>query len=304
MPFTRNEIINEALELIGAKPIEQAAKAADLITAANSLKQMVKAWQATGAHLFTQNEATLFLQPGQVKYQLGNSSSDHATETYSETTTDAAAVTGAATISMDDDTGLAVSDNLGIKLDAGTIHWTTVSSLGPLVFTPVLPSDAASGKAVYFYATDLEKALRVPAARRKQGTGTTATETEMRALGRSDYKNLPSKLNSGAPVQFYYDPKQIHGELFIWNAPTSTETVINFTYYKPLAVYTAASDQGEFPDEWGQALSYNLAVFASPKFPGFELSPQVIPLAGQFYTDALDFDQEDASVSFVPAGRF
>lgn len=303
MPETRNDIINEALELIGAKVIGQAANPEDLLTADTTLRQMIKRWQTPGAHLFSQNEAVLFLQPGQVKYQLGNSSSDHATETYSETTTNAAALTGAATISMTDSTGLAVSDKLGIRLDAGAIHWATVSSLGPLVFAPVLLSDVASGNAVFYYTTDMEKALRVPGARRRQGAGTTATETSLTVYGKEDYDSLPNKLSSGAPTVFYYDPKQLHGDLFIWSAPTSTTDFIKFTYYKPLAAYASASDQGDFPDEWGQALSYNLAVFAKPKFPGFVLDPIIGPMAMQLYNDLLDWDQEDASVKFEPGRR-
>ena len=55
-----------------------------------------------------------------------------------------------------------------------------------------------------------------------------------------------------------------------------------------------------FPDEWGQALSYNLAVLGAPKFPGFALDPNVTPMAIQMYNDMLDWDQESASVRFEP----
>ena len=301
MPETRNDILNEAGELIGCKPLEQAANAADLLTLDVTLRQMIKRWQVPGAHLFSQNDATLFLQPTQVKYQLGNSSSDHATESFTETTLSAAASSGAATVSLTSSTDLAVSDNLGIRLDDGTRQWVTVASLGPLVFTPVLTDDASSGAVVFYYTTDLERALRVPDARRRQGSGSTATETEMVVYGKNEYQNLPNKSSSGAPTIFYYDPKQLHGDFFIWSAPTSIDDLIKFTYYKPLAAYASASDQGDFPDEWGQTIAYNLAVFAKPKFPGFDMHPNVPVMAQQMYTDLMDWDQEDASVTFVPA---
>lgn len=304
MPFTRNEILNEALELIGAKPLEQAANAADLLTLDNTLRQLVRRIQATGAHLFSQNEAAVFLQPGQVQYQLGNSSSDHATEDFTETTLSAAASSGATTASLTVSTGLAVSNSLGIRLDDGTRQWVTVSSLGPLVFTPALTDDAASGNTVFFYTTDLGKALRIPRGRRVNGSGSTSQEIELVVYGKSDYENLPNKATSGTPTVFYYDPKQISGNLFIWPAPASIDNMLKITYYKPLDPYASAADEGVFPDEWGQMLSYNLAALGSPKFPGFDLHPDVKAMAFQMYSDMLDWDQESSPVRFEPGRGF
>lgn len=300
MPDTRNQILNEALEIVGAKALGQAANPEDLLSADNTLRQMVDRWQAAGAHLFNQNEATLFLAVGQVKYQLGNSSTDHATEVFTETTLSADAAASATTASLTSTTGLAIADNLGFRLTDGTMHWTTVTTVTPLLFTPALASAAASGNTVFYYTTDLEKALRVPDARRRDGSGSTAQEIEMVVYGKNDYQNLPNKTTSGTPTIFYYDPKQLHGEMFIWASPTSSTDLVKFTYYKPLSAYDSASDQGDFPSEWAQTVTWNLVVLISVKFPGYDLPPMVLPMAQAMYNDLKDWDTEDASVSFQP----
>lgn len=298
MPFTRNEIVEPALVLVGAKAGGEEAQAADLIEASKALNAMIKTWSAKGLHLFSREDATLFLQPAQVFYEFGTASTDHATESFTRTTLSVDALSGATTVSLTDDTGLAVSDNLGIKLDGGSVQWTTVSSLGPLVFTPALTDDAASGNTVYFYTTDIGKPLRIPAARRQQGTAPNAQEIEMVQLSRSDYDYLPNKSTSGTPVQFYYDPKQIVGNMFVWPAPTSTDTIINMTIWKQFDTYDTADDEGVFPDEWGEALQYNLAVRIAPHFGPGSLDKEVKDLAEEFFNTLMDWDQGMESIFF------
>ena len=122
-------------------------------------------------------------------------------------------------------------------------------------------------------------------------------------LGRIDYLNLPNKRTSGTPVQFYYDPKIDHGLFFAWPAPTSTDTLIRGTYYRPLNIFDDADDSPDFPDEWLQALEYNLALLNASKF-GQVLSPSDTAIAVSSLNDMLDWDQGDASIFFqYSAGR-
>lgn len=288
---TRNDIIDGALETIGVKEAEESAQAADVLTAKNWLNRMVKRLQSSGAHLWTRNSATLFISTGVAEYEIGGTAD--ATESFSETTTTSALTTGATTIPVDDVTGILVDDQLGVRLDSGDIAFSAVTAVGASSadITTALTGDAASGNTVYFYTTRLGKALRIPDARRKQS----GQEIEMIQLGREDYLDLPNKDAQGTPVQFYYDPKQNIGKLFLWPTPASTETLITFTYYKPLDVFDDSADRAEFPDEWSEALVMGLAdrlfnIFAQPKPPGFRED------AYQAINDALDWDQGDASM--------
>jgi len=297
MTFNRNEIIDGALELIGVKAADEGADSSDVSKAITALNMMIATWQSTGAHLWSRESATVFLQPTQFKYILGAGSTDHAAEVYTTSALSSAIVATATTIPMTVTTGLLVADKIGVKLDAGSIHWSTVASLSPTVINDALPSDAASGNLIYYYTTDIAKPLRIPDARYEQGTGDNISEIEMVRLARIDYLNLPNKTTPGNANQFYYKPDVLKGELFVWSVPTSTSTVINITYYRPLLAFTSASDNGDWPDEWKECLMYNLAVRMAPKY-GKQVMPDVKELAIALYNNLLDWDDEPASVFF------
>lgn len=289
---TRNDIINGALEEIGVKAADESAQADDVQVSTKWLNWLVKNWQATGAHLWTRLDATLFLVTGQAKYVIGSTAD--ATETFTETTTTSALVTGTKIIPITSSTGLAVNDFLAVKLDDGTLTFSVVTSIGPVTITDGLASDAASGNTVFFYRTKLGKALKIPDARRRQSS----QDIEMVQLGRIDYLNLPNKEQQGTPVQFYYDPKISTGDMFIWPTPQSTDTLIKLTYYKPIDIFDTSDDDADFPDEWILALVYNLAVILAPKFSQ-PLQDVTAVLALKFYQDALEWDQGDASIFFA-----
>jgi hypothetical protein len=57
--LTRNDIIQEALELLGVLAAEETPAAADVATADRSLNMMVKGWAAKGINLWRQTEGSL-----------------------------------------------------------------------------------------------------------------------------------------------------------------------------------------------------------------------------------------------------
>lgn len=288
----RNEIIEAALDLIGVVPAAEEPTAVDIQDGAAALNDMVKNWQSKGAHLWAQNEAFLFVQPGQVKYQFGDSSPDEATEAFTEDTLAANVASGSAIITLTTSTPL-VNDRIGVELDTGVLFWSTVASLSPITLATVLPSAAASTNTVYFYTTIIGKALRVPDARRSQS----GQDIEMLKMGRIDYFNLPNKLTLGTPVQFYYDPKISSGNMYLWPAPQSINTIIKFTYNRPLIVFSDADDEPDFPDEWIEVLKYNLALRRAPAY-GVSAPIEVAALATSLMADTGEWDQDAADVSF------
>ena len=291
---TRNDIINGALELIGVKAADEGAEADDVKSAATALDWMVKSWQATGAHLWTRTEATLFLVTGQAKYVIGSTAD--ATEVFSETTTSSAVLANIKVIPLTSTTGISEGDFLGVKLDDGGLTFSPVTRVTAtsVTLTTGIASDAASGNQVFFYTTKVGKALRIPDARRRQSS----QDIEMVQLGRIDYLNLPSKEQQGTPVQFYYDPKINTGDMFIWPTPQNTDILIKFTYYKPIDIFDTSDDEADFPNEWLEALVYNLAVRVAPRFSQ-PVTPEIAVLALKLYQDSLDWDQGDASIFFA-----
>ncbi len=293
---SRNEIIIAAAGKIGVKAAGEPMSAEDQQTMAKTLDVMVKSWQGRGAKLWARKSFTLFLQPAQIEYQFGGTNTDEATESYTETTLSSAAAADDTTLSLTSSTGLAIADRIGIKLDDGTVQWTTIKIAVSITLDDAITSAAASGNAVYFYTTKIGKILRVPDARRVQGTGSNTSEIDMFSMGRDGYLQLPNKLTSGTPVQFYYEPQISSGLMHVWPAPTVTDTFINCTGYFPLEVFSDSDDTPDFPDEWLRALIFNLAVESAPDFGGARVTPETAAIAVSSYEDALDWDQDDASI--------
>src|SRR3990167_5617132 len=129
-----------------------------------ALNAMVKRWSGKEIKVWTVREATLFPAVDQVKYSLSSSSTDHCTETYYATTLSAAEASGQTVLSCTSTANMTAADYIGIVLDDGTLHWTTVSSKTSTEVTiaSALASAAASGNAVFNYTTKIVRPLRIP----------------------------------------------------------------------------------------------------------------------------------------------
>lgn len=152
------------------------------------LNTIVAAAQATGAHVWTEEEAILFIQPGQARYQLGapaGSAQPNAmccdADSWLQFQLASSYAAGTSVIGISTSTaspflaletgapllteggldiliepnasllGVAVGDNIGIVLDTGLTWWTTVQSTGEpytVTLTNALPSSASSGNFV------------------------------------------------------------------------------------------------------------------------------------------------------------
>jgi len=302
---TRNNIIEQAVQKIGVVAAGEAVPAGIQESAEVQLDYLVKSWQATGAHLWSEEEGILFLQPGQVQYVLGDSASlDRAAASeldVNNTTLSADAVATDVILTVDSEVGIDVADFIGILLDTGALFWSTVASLAPLTINDALPSDAASGRVVWSYTTAIPKPLKIPASRRNEGgiTGLLGQDISMTNLGREDYYNLPEKNSVGVPVQYQYQPKIDDGLIRIWPSPSSSTTFMKFTYWRPINVFDNSASAPDFPNEWLNALVYNLALNLMPNFAvNANAYPTVTGLASSYFNAALDWDSGTASVKF------
>ena len=117
---TRNEIIQDALALIGVYGAGRTVSSEDMSFANNILNKMVKAWQAKGIHLWAKEEGTLFVADNTGEYTLGpNAGNARATTADDAVITELSAAEAAAQtiLSVKDSTGMAASDIVGIVLD-------------------------------------------------------------------------------------------------------------------------------------------------------------------------------------------
>lgn len=269
--YNRNQICTAALRKIGAIASGETPDAQTIQDCSDQLNIMVKALNATGLHIWTESEAILFLQPGQFQYTLGTGSPDSCADTsFSSTTLGASYGLGASSISVLSTTGFGASFNVGIVLDSGSIYWTTQNGAASgltINLTGSLPSSATGGNAVYVYQSNIIRPLRVVSGRRF--VFSSSIETQMIQMARIDYRNQPNKSSPGTITNWFYDPRggaNTQGQIFLWTAPTDVTTCFKFTYWRPVQDFTTAANIPDLPQEWLDALIWNLALKMAPEY--------------------------------------
>ena len=207
------------------------------------------------------------------------------------------------TIEMDSTTGMAASDTIGIVLDDDTIHWTTIVSVDSatqVTITSGLASAAAADNNVYTYTTALGKPLRIHSVRRATGVGNNETQIPMLELSRDDYFSLPTKAQNGLPTHYYYNPDLNNGTLYVWPRPNDPELYMRMTFERELEDMDAASNNFDFPDEWLETLTYQLAVRLAPAFGRDQKLAVIGPIADDLLENIKSWDAETTSIQLIP----
>jgi len=296
---TRNELLIGALRLIGKSGRGKTHSAADIDDAAEALELMIKAWQATGIHLWKVKHATLFITKGTGSYDLTGS---HCTLDYVRTEVKVAASSGASTIDVDSITGISDGDYIGIELDDGTMQWTTINGApagDTITLTDVTTDTVAIDNTVYTYTTQLVRPLKMIDARRISDN-----DIQIDVVSREEYFTLPTKTATGEVNQVYYDPQLGAGKLYIWPTGSKADDRVQLTFMMPIEDFDSANITPDFPQEWLEAIKFSLASRLGLEY-GIELKKQLYldARAGKMLFDVEDFDEESTSVYFqVEAG--
>jgi len=300
--LTRNDIINAALRKIGEYDKGETPSGPETADASEALNVLVNELAGVhGADIFLRTELTLFLQKGQAKYLLGPSG-DHVTESYVETELAAARVLGSQTMLVDSEVGISAGDYIGIKLDDGSIDWTTVNgtpTLGSITIVDGLTSPADVDNKVYAYTTKAYRPIALFAALRRDSSD---LDNEIILIGEKEYFDLTDKSSEGVPNSISYRASLDSGALFVW--PTgdgATDKIVSIAHYYP-DDFDAASDNAQFPVEWSSALIWGLAAELGPEY-GLPEREQMknFNIAAAKRERALDADFENASVIFARA---
>lgn len=308
--FSRNrdQLIAAALRKIGAFESGETPDSAAVSEASDALNVMVKHWQASGIHIWRTTEAILFPQLSQVRYVIGTASTDHATESYVETALTTAAAVGASTVVLDSVTGVATTYQIGVQLDDGTLHWTTVNGAPSgftVTLTNVLTDSAALGNRVLVYQTNMVRPLRIISARSYNFAS--GIETPIDEMDRVEYQELPNKSASGAINGIFYDRRggaNSTGLLYLWQAPASVEDAVKMTVARPVQDFTAAGDDADLPQEWIRAIEWGLADELADEYDVPEPKrTRIERRAAQYLNEANWFERELLTIQFAPETR-
>lgn len=287
----------------------------DALFAGNAL---IKEWMALGIHVWTEEEAILFFQAGQYRYLLGGtgvggSGPDNCCDANAWVPMQVAApVSGGNTTVTVSNTvapnGVAVSngDNFGVVLDSGVAFWTTVNGapVGNVVTltNPIPAGQTASVQNNAFdYATKIVRPLKVPRSRQiyYQGGQSGPRLTPMTVLSRKEYMDLPNPADPGISTQFFYTPQLVSGEYYAWPNPQNANFGARFTWYRPLMDLTTPANTADVPQEWINALLWNIAQEMGPEF---DVPPQRWTIIKDQAASKLDlaqgFDRESEPIYF------
>lgn len=320
--LNRDQIINQALLQVGGIDPESGTPTATQVSnAAFALNLMVKTLETKGLQLWERKYGVVFTQKNQGVYVLGSPgpAGDHATLTsnllgvggFIKTTLSVAAVTASATVTLSTITSsttpgiaavsIASTYNIGIQLDNGSIQWTTVNGApagNVITLTNILTGAAAAGNLVYSYQTKLIRPLRILDSFYRQQAG---NDVPVRIISRDEYNRFGLKTSPGTSIQLYYDPQVNSGFLSLYPVPADSLGLLFIEFQKPIEDFVASTDDFDLPQEWGEALVWNLALRLIPSYRTPELTAARIErLAGQFLKQVTDWDQEQASIYFAP----
>jgi hypothetical protein len=292
--FTRNrdELIDVAFDLLGIKAEGESLTSQQVTDAAVLLNMFIKTLPAGGISLWRYEDIVVFLTDSKESYLIGPSG-DHASASYVKTELSTAGAASDGTIEVDSITGISASDN----------QWTTVNGAPTgttVTLTASLTGAAAVDNHVYTYTSIAQRPLRILDARIKINDG---NETPVNLISREEYFDQPSKSSQGKASQFYYNPTTTNGTLYVWPTSNGAEDTIHLTAQRQLQDLDSATDNLDFPQEWELAVTYSLADLLITSY-GDAISPQkaerISAKAAQFMEIVEDFDQENASIQFVP----
>lgn len=296
--ITRADIIEAALRKTGSYDQGESIPGDETNAADLALNLMVKEWVARGVDIWLRDEITVFTQKGNKVYNLGTA---HAARSYVETTSKGTISAGTTVWSITSSTGMTASDNIGLKLDDNSIHWTTISSVdgAEQVTVAAGPASAsAGGKNIYAYTTKAERPTKIVSAFRRDKND---YDTEITIIGENEYFLQSDKGSTGPPVEVWYQPTMTTGSLYVWpvDGGANWDKIVLSVHYYP-DDFDAAGDNPQFPIEWGNALVWNLAAELASEYGLPEKEQGRLWQIAEFkLNELLDYDVENASVEFA-----
>lgn len=116
-----------------------------------------------------------------------------------------------------------------------------------------------------------------------------------------DYNLLPSN-STGVVVNMKYQPFINYGVVSVWPTPNTDNQVLTLSYYRPFEVFNSGTDTPDFPQEWQNALIYQLALILADEY-GLPLPDKqwLEKQADKRLASALANGTEEGSIKFYPS---
>ena len=227
---------------------------------------------------------------------------------------EAAAQTTLSVTSVSDNARImANADIIGIELDDGTMHWTTINdgsiAVGDttIVITTGLASAAAAGNSVYTYTTAWATTTDDQLPKRLLHAWTVNDDKHTRIvqiISEEEYAAKADKTSEGYITEVRLDPQLTASNIFVWPVPSGDQLdeVLHLIVERIIEdIDTVGTHTPDFPQEWYLPLVLNLAVLMCPVY-GVPVAKfqEIKLLADAALKDVLDYDTETTSLYISP----
>lgn len=301
---TALQAITDAYQILGVYGSGDTVGTNDVNLAINLLEKMLKAWEAKGIHLWTEQEGGLFLTLNQQKYSLSSTSTDIAGD--DPVFTSLTASGSGSSLTVGSTTGMNVNDKIGVVLDNATIQWSTIQSIGSstsVTMNDSLTSSSSSGNNVFAFTNRTDRPLSFTSTRFRTADG---TERPIELVGRTAFMSLPNKAFTGPANQIYYSPKVSDSTMYVWPTADDVNCCILFSYLRRIQDVGASGNTLDIPQEWLECVTYNLAIrLSGPNgIDVIKRDPDIKLLADKSLLEMQLWDAEESSVIIAPKERF
>lgn len=299
-----NTIIKRSLQLLAVVYPGGSVAPEDYELALDELNSMLLAWSTDGLHLWTECQATLYLESGKNSYILGGSSSDRLASTDYRTTLLTAEAISSTAIGVTSSADMTIGDVIGIELDDNTIHWTTIATVPTstsITITLGLASAASIDNNVYWYTSLVSSITNISGMVLRRSSS--QNDLYMEAISRQDYLGTPNKNLISTPFQYYIDRQRDDITLKLYGAATDVSDRIIINHKRAFADLDSPTDLIDFPREWIEPVKYNLAVRLAPYFEQEDKITQgsvIAMVASQSLKRLKGWDKEETSIYIGP----
>lgn len=281
--LTAAGIMDMALENLGIVAEGVSGSSAQYTTMLRRLNVVAKQFQGTsdgspGMKVHTRQRISLVLAKGQQTYLIGPASTDSRSSTLLGITTisanEAAAQTVISITSNTDTTNypgttitMAAADIVGIQLNDGTIHWTTISGTpaATMTITVQLPSASDAGKYVYWFTSRAQRFTVLESAVLRDSSQNDVPLLVYDEV--SEYeRDVPNKYADNDPTAILCEPYRLNTKITLNAQPADVTKLIILTALYPAEDYDASSDDIAFPQEWLRPLAWQLSFEAHSVF--------------------------------------
>lgn len=325
---TRNDVITEALEQLGALEEGETPSSDQITSLGRTLNMLIKMWQGQGVNLYAVRETFLFLFDGVFKYdQLDFNGttgldvdrkhvyvSDYEKVAFSESSTTVVLV-NESFLTGNPVASAVIGDVIGIPLEDGTMHWAEISAVGSsgsFSKSYTFASHALSSATAPDTTKDLIVAITYP------GRPVKVLEAYLRqfyddsdrsvdVLSMTDWAMLTNKNSSTTTGvnNILYNREVTTGDLRTWGTIDTPYYCLGLVVQVPLLdIESDASLLGSgfgIPQEYFAAFAMSLAEFNIPKYgvPP-DTANYIRKLASEYREAAFSYDTGDVSVTFEP----